>query len=98
MTGEGDNSVVCPGSRLVFAEEHKMMGYYGGFGLLGGLGMGAMMVLWVVLIGLTIWAVIRLFEGRNLQTVQAPLDTLKLRYARGEIDATEFERAKQTLV
>lgn len=75
-----------------------MMGYYGGFGLLGGLGMGVAMILWVVLIGLAIWAVARLFQGQNRLVLESPLDLLKRRYARGEIGEDEFERAKQKLV
>ena len=75
-----------------------MMGYYGGFGLLGGLGMGVAMILWVVLIGLAIWTVARLFQGQNRLVLESPLDLLKRRYARGEIGEDEFERAKQKLV
>ena len=75
-----------------------MMGYYGGFGLMGGLGMGVGMILWVVLITLAIWAVLRLFASQNRQVVESPLETLKQRYARGEISEAEFERVKQTLI
>ena len=72
-----------------------MMGYYGGFGLLGGLGMGVEMILSVALVALIIWAVVRLFAGQNRQLGESPLDALKRRYAKGEIGEAEFERAKQ---
>jgi len=73
------------------------MGYYGGFGLMGGLGMGVGMILWVVLIALAIWAVVRLFESQNRQVPESPLETLKRRYAKGEIREAELERARQSL-
>jgi len=73
-----------------------MMGYYGGYGLLGGLGMGFGMVLWIVLIALVVWAVVALFNRKG-HSEEPPLETLKRRYARGELDEAEFEQARRSL-
>ena len=70
-----------------------MMGYYGGYGLLGGLGMGFGMVLWVVLIALVVWAVVALFN-RSGRAEESPLEVLKRRYARGELSEAEFDQAR----
>lgn len=80
-----------------------MMGYYGGFGLLGGLGMGIGMILWIVLIAVVIWAAISFFSsganGANgaRRADESPLEILKRRYARGEISEAEFEQARANL-
>lgn len=72
-----------------------------GFGMDGGwwlIGMGMMVVFWVAIILLVIWAVRRLFP-RQLGTErdQALEDTLQQRYARGEINAAEYEQARARL-
>ncbi len=72
-----------------------MMGY-GGFGLLGGLGMGVGMILWIALIALVIWAVVALFS-RWGHPDERPLEILERRYARGEISEAEFEQARERL-
>ncbi len=74
-----------------------MMGYYGGYGLLGGLGMGFGMILWVVLVVLVVWAVASLFSGQRSQPKEEPLEILKRRYARGELSEAEFEQARERL-
>jgi putative membrane protein len=73
-----------------------MMGF-GGYGLLGGLGMGIGMLLWVVLIALVAWALVAFLDNRGKQTEEAPLDILKRRYAKGEINQAEYEQAKRNL-
>lgn len=77
-----------------------MMGYggFGGLGLLGSGGMLIGMLFWLVVIGLMIWGVSALFSsGRGSQRDEDPLAILKRRYARGEIDRAAYEEAKQTL-
>jgi len=79
-----------------------MMGYYGnnmmggwnGFGLLGWL---PMLIFWALLI-LGVVALIR-YLARLGQTREdkTPLDILKERYARGEINKKEFEEKKRDL-
>jgi putative membrane protein len=77
-----------------------MMGYYGGFGVLGGLGMGIGMILWVALIAVVIWAAISFFSPGakgDSRTDESPIEILKRRYARGEISQAEFEQARANL-
>ncbi len=74
-----------------------MMGYYGGFGLLGGLGMGIGMILWVILIAAVVWVAVRLFSNQARRPDEAPIEILKRRFARGEISEAEFEQARAHL-
>jgi putative membrane protein len=74
-----------------------MMSYYGGYGVLGGFGMGVGMILWVVLIAVVVWAVVSLFARGNDRSGEMPLEILKRRYARGEISQAEFEQARAHL-
>ena len=72
-------------------------GYYvsgGWFFLLLGL------LFWGSIIALIVWAVRRATTGRGEPSVPAqkrPLDYLKERYARGDIDRDEYERVKDEL-
>jgi len=70
---------------------------YGGYGWMGGLGMGLGMVLWIVVVGLIIWAGISLLNRPTQRREDSALEILKLRYARGEISQAEFEQARQDL-
>ena len=64
-------------------------------------------VLWIVLLGILVWAVIRWFERRpGTPESQKPgtsasgpssLEILSQRYARGEIDAATFEQMRERL-
>jgi len=74
-----------------------MMGYYGGFGLLGGLGMGIGMIFWIVLVAVVVWTVVSLFPRGNGRSEEVPLEILKRRYAKGEISQAEFEQARAHL-
>ncbi|MDP2478995.1 MAG: SHOCT domain-containing protein [Candidatus Palauibacterales bacterium] len=74
-----------------------MMGGWGwGFGILG-------MLFWLALIVLVVVLVWRLMErggrgdSRHEGARETPLEILKKRYARGEIDRDEFERMKRDL-
>jgi len=77
-----------------------------GFGGSLGFGMGFGWIFWLVVIGVAIWAVIRL-TSQNTQTRsdysdsgknrETPLDILKKRYARGEITETEYEEMRKKL-
>lgn len=80
-----------------------MMGWGGfggyGMGILGGL---FMLLFWgLIIVGLVL--VVRWLwdHGRSetpVGAVEAPLDILKRRYARGEITKEEFDRMKQDLI
>ncbi len=70
-----------------------------------GLGMGFgslfMWAIWILII-FSIFALFKLFFKQNGGSEQKPeddsLEILKQRFARGEIDAEEFERMKKTLM
>ena len=72
----------------------NMMGGWGGFGILGWL---SMLIFWVLLI-LGVVALIR-YLARSGQSSEdkTPLDILKERYAKGDIDKKEFEEKKKDL-
>lgn len=82
-----------------------MMGGYGGYGM--GYGMGwfggiIMAVFWVlVIIGLVFlirWLAASAKAGtRGTGVVESPLDILKKRYARGEMNKEEFEEKKKDI-
>ena len=81
---------------------NPMMGYGGwnnmmGWNGLGSLGWIPMLIFWVLLI-LAVVALIR-YLGRSSQQQDSktPLEILKERYARGEIDKKEFEQMKKDL-
>ncbi|MDA3863411.1 MAG: SHOCT domain-containing protein [Deltaproteobacteria bacterium] len=72
-------------------------------GICGG-GMGFGWIFWVVLFGLILWGVIAIFNKRqslekhqNHKPEDDPLDILKKRYAKGEIDSEEFNKMKEEL-
>jgi len=82
-------------------KEHGMMGPW----MMGGFGMGWFMpVIWIVVIGLIVWAVIALVKsingvgGQGLVKQASALEILKERYARGEINKEEFEDKRKDLI
>ena len=56
-----------------------------------------MILVWLVPILLVALVVRHVLGDRDGKAEQTPLDILKLRYARGEIDQEEFQRKKQEL-
>jgi len=77
-----------------------MMSLMWGYGLLMFFGM----TLWVVLLALLIWALIRWLNRRTGQEPspgapeeRSALEILRQRYARGEIDHTTFEQMRERL-
>lgn len=81
-------------------------GYGGmmGLGMMGGYGtMFLMPILWIVVVGLIVWAVTAAVRRPGdsdtvSRTVESPLEILKKRYARGEINKQEYEGRKKDLV
>lgn len=65
----------------------------------GGIGMLFFVLLWVVLIGLAVWALIAVSRksGTRAAAPEVALNVLKERYARGEIGKQEFEEKKRDL-
>lgn len=74
-----------------------MMGYFGSYGLFGGLGMGIGMIVWIALIALLVWALVSFFSRETNRSEVAPIEILNRRYAMGEISQAEFEQAKAHL-
>ena len=73
----------------------NMMGGWNGFGVLGWI---PMLLFWILLI-LGVVALFRYLGGstRSSDKERSPLDILKERYAKGEIDKKEFEEMKKVL-
>ena len=78
-----------------------------GYGFMGGFGWIFMVVFW----GLVVWAIVSLVRGNfgnghgcghdhgdgTHEKDKSPLEILKERYAKGEIDKKEFEEKKKDL-
>jgi len=74
-----------------------MMGWYGGFGGMGVGGVLLMVLVWVAVLALVVWAVRALFPGTHGTARAGPLDLLKRRYAAGEITSAEYEQARRAI-
>lgn len=81
-----------------------MMGYngtFGGWGMGWGFGWVFMLIFWALIIlgiaALVKWLMGSSTGGTSGPREKTPLDLLKERYARGEIDQEEFERKKRDL-
>jgi putative membrane protein len=63
-------------------------------------------LLWLVLLGLLIWGLVRWLTGRTSRAAghdsgspaHSALEILQERYARGEVDETTFERMRERLM
>jgi putative membrane protein len=71
--------------------------------MMGGFGwMWLMPVLWILFLGLIIWAIVALVRGLSQTGDSRPADSaleiLKRRYAQGEIDREEYEEKRKTLL
>ena len=64
---------------------------------LGWLAMLIGMVLFVAICVAVVWAIIRLASQPAPPRADSALETLRQRFARGEISASEFEEAKRIL-
>lgn len=74
-----------------------MTGYGMGFGWFGMIFMG---LFWIVIIGLSIWLLSKIFpqnHGAQSTGGETPLDILKRRYARGELSKEEYETIRHDL-
>ena len=71
-----------------------------GFGMYSGwwlMGMGMMVLFWIAIILLVIWVVRSLFPGQMRSGRDQALETLRQRYAAGEINGAEYEQARARL-
>lgn len=66
----------------------------GGYGMFGGL---MMVVFWALIIGLIVLAVRKSSGQSDATSRKSPLDILRERYAKGEINEDEYERRKAKL-
>ncbi len=71
-----------------------MMYAFGGWWLIG---MSMMMLFWIAMLLLVIWAVHSLFPPQRRSGQDEALETLRRRYAAGELNAAEFEQARARL-
>ena len=72
---------------------------YHGFFWGGGLWFG--WIFWIIIIGVVVWLVINQSKYRNVNQInphlESPLDILKKRYAKGEINKEQFDQMKKDL-
>ena len=71
-----------------------------GFDSFGGwwlMGMGMMVIFWIAIILLVIWVVRSLFPRQMRSGHDQALETLRQRYAEGEISAAEYEQGRARL-
>jgi putative membrane protein len=71
-----------------------MMYGFGGWWLMG---MGMMVIFWIAIILLVIWAVRSLYPHQERSGRDQALETLRQRYAEGSINAAEYEQARARL-
>lgn len=66
--------------------------------MMGGFGMGAMGILWIVLLGFAVWAIVGATSrtGTRAATGSAR-DILDARLARGELSVEEYKKLRETL-
>ncbi len=64
-----------------------------------GWGLGWGWIIGVLLLAILVWIIVKAYSSkkRGKPDNSSPLDILKERYARGEIDKDEFERRKKEL-
>ena len=74
-----------------------MMNMMYGFGVWWFLGMSMMVLFWVAIILLVVWVVRSLFPRQERSEHDQALETLRKRYAKGEISAAEYEQARARL-
>ncbi len=69
-------------------------GMMGGFG-----GMGLMSLVWIVVLGLIIWAIVAAVRhpAESSSSPDSAMNVLQRRYARGEINKEEYEDKKKDL-
>lgn len=78
-----------------------MMHRFGEHGWGMGFGMGWWWIIGLIIVVIIVWLVVKAINQSNQANTQpsdkSPLDILKERYAKGEIDKKEFEERKKDL-
>lgn len=105
----GNNYLVGYPNGMINLMSGGMMGNYGGGmmgnggygnGIMGSFGWGGMFmgILFVILIGIIVFIVIKTARGTGSRlTNETPLEILKIRYAKGEISKDDFDKMKQAM-
>jgi putative membrane protein len=90
----------APGHTRYVKEEFTMMGWYGGG--MGTVGLLAMGLFWLILLGLIGWLVIRLLPAGSDQparaTGESAVEILDRRMASGELDTQEWQARRGALL
>jgi putative membrane protein len=73
-----------------------MMGWYGAAGAMHVAGGVLMLLFWVVVVVLAVWAVRAVFPAGRSEA-ERPIEILRRRYAAGELTQAEFEHARRTI-
>lgn len=97
----GNNYLVGYPNGMINLMSGGMMGNGGyGNGMMGSFGWGGMFmgILFVILIGIIVFIVIKTARGTGSRlTNETPLEILKIRYAKGEISKDDFDKMKQAM-
>jgi len=66
--------------------------------MMGGFGMGGAGILWIVLLGVAIWAVVSATNKTGTRSATGSArDVLDARLARGELSVEEYKKLRETL-
>lgn len=66
--------------------------------MMGGFGMGGAGILWILLLGVVIWAVVSTGNKTAAQpSIGSARETLDARLARGELSIEEYKKLRETL-
>jgi len=68
-----------------------------GFGGMSFFGAIVMLLVFVAVVLLVVWAVRTVMSSRHEGIGETPMDTLRHRYATGEINQAEFDQARRVL-
>lgn len=66
--------------------------------MMGGFGMGGAGILWIVLLGVAIWAIVNtVIKPSTRSAVGSAREALDARLARGELSIDEYKKLRETL-
>lgn len=67
--------------------------------MMGGFGMGGGGILWIILLGVAIWAIVSATNRTGARSATGSArDVLDARLARGELSVEEYKKLRETLV
>ena len=66
--------------------------------MMGGFGMGVGGILWIILLGVAIWAIVSATNSTRARSATGSVrDVLDARLARGELSVEEYTKLRETL-